>query len=423
MKLKKPSLFIEQSISTFRRRLYSVIFAGFLLGLAYPPWGLWFLIIPAFALLYIALSGVETRFSFLKLGFIFGFVFYLVHCYWLVSFHPLALPAALVYIALWIMLWAFIASYLNKNPFYYAASWIFMEWLLGLGYFAFPWSRIATALAAQPLLIQPVAFSGELFWGGLWVLCGLLLGAVLLNYYTYKYLLAVIILLTLFFAGGVYRSNEVELEFYETPALIIQHNVSSFPIRIGVFENQYENLVSITERRADRGQLIIWPETSIGISFGIDLSGKPSWPSEEWKEKLLALIPSRSALLSGVIFYEPHPTKLDVLNGAVLLDSRRDIAGYYTKRKPVPVGEHLPLMGRWKWVYNLGRLLGTHGYRPGDRGGLIEFESDTESIKIAVQICFEDAFPSYVRGQVLNGADLLVNISNDSWSRSRASHR
>ncbi len=31
-------------------------------------------------------------------------------------------------------------------------------------------------------------------------------------------------------------------------------------------------------------------------------------------------------------------------------------------------------------------------------------------------ICFEDLFPDYVRGFVNNGADVIINISNDYWS-------
>ena len=31
-------------------------------------------------------------------------------------------------------------------------------------------------------------------------------------------------------------------------------------------------------------------------------------------------------------------------------------------------------------------------------------------------ICFEDLFPDYVRGFVINGADVIINISNDYWS-------
>ncbi len=419
--MKKIETVVKNSIKTVRGRLIWLLSAGVLLGLAYPPWGLWLAVVPAFAALYIAVSAAASRREFVRLGFLFGFVFYLVHCYWFVSFHPFALPAALVYIALWHALWAFAMSYLTPNPFYYAAGWLGLEWLVGLGYLGFPWSRITTALAAQPFLIQPVAFSGELFWGALWALVGFGLGAMLLDFRRSKYFILTLLVLILFLIGGGYRLYEKEIDYSEDSVLIVQHNISSFPIRRGLFREQFRVLSSLTEDNARPGDLVIWPETSIGVPFGFDSTGRPDWPSNAMREGLLGFVPDGGALLTGVIFYDPVPDDLNMLNGAILLEED-GIGGFYSKRKPVPGGEHLPMMGRWDWVYKLGRLMGTHGYRSGKKGGIIQFEGERET-EIALQICFEDAFPGFVRNQVQKGADLLVNISNDSWSRSRASHR
>ena len=39
------------------------------------------------------------------------------------------------------------------------------------------------------------------------------------------------------------------------------------------------------------------------------------------------------------------------------------------------------------------------------------------SVRFATPICFEDAFPDLNRRFILAGADLLVNLTNDAWSR------
>jgi apolipoprotein N-acyltransferase len=38
-------------------------------------------------------------------------------------------------------------------------------------------------------------------------------------------------------------------------------------------------------------------------------------------------------------------------------------------------------------------------------------------LDFGVPICFEDAFSDLCRGFILRGADMLVNITNDSWSK------
>jgi len=48
---------------------------------------------------------------------------------------------------------------------------------------------------------------------------------------------------------------------------------------------------------------------------------------------------------------------------------------------------------------------------PGDSA--VVFTAD--SINYSVLICFESAFPEYIRECLLKGADFLVNITNDTW--------
>ena len=42
-------------------------------------------------------------------------------------------------------------------------------------------------------------------------------------------------------------------------------------------------------------------------------------------------------------------------------------------------------------------------------------------MSFGVPICFEDAFSYLCRGFILRGADLLINITNDSWSKTWSS--
>ena len=414
---------IKKLTNTPRGRLFLTTLSGILLGLAFPPWGLWWLIIFAFGFLYPALAEAVWPREVARSGFIFGFVFYLVHCYWFYSFHPLALPLVLAILGLWHALWALGVRWFRANPFYFAAGWIVLEGFLARGYLAFPWSRVATALAREPLLVQPVAYTGEIARGGLWVLASCLLGSLLVE--IKKYHLTWFLVVLILIAGGIYggylRRSGIELEFTEERVVLVQHNVSSVPVRRGLANQQKEKLVELTENIIRPGDFVIWPETSLLDEFRF-LNSEVIWPSVTLRRQMEKLVPGQARLMTGARFYDPRPDELDYLNGALVIDGNADITGYYSKRIPVPGGEHLPFMGRWDWMDRLGRSLGTIGYRGDDRGGLLDIKVGDREFEAAVQICFEDAFDYFVRRQVREGADLLINISNDSWSRSKASH-
>lgn len=415
--------FYEQALN----RAFIAAGAGLLLALAFPTWGQVWLLPVAFLPLYGALYYGESLAESFRTGFIFGFVFYLFHVYWFYSFAPPVLPLILLCLGLYTGFWALVGYYFNRSVFVLTAGWIGLEWLLewglfGQNYFAFPWSRLATALAAYPLLIQPVRWLGEYLWGGLWVLTALA-GARLLitgrrKFCFFTCLLVLVVLL----AGGYWFQLETQLEPADRSALLVQPNVSSVSSRPRPAQLQLRRLQQATVTAARHGDLVVWPETVlVRPSFKIE-ADRARWPGNVFRGFVEQLVGEERDLLTGVTFKDSRPRQLNYLNGAILVDSAGEITGFYTKRLPVPGGEHLPMMGQWEWVYKLGRLAGTHGYRAGRQGGPVSLEVGDETWQVAVQICFEDAFSSYVRSQVNRGANLLVNISNDSWSRSWASH-
>jgi len=110
-------------------------------------------------------------------------------------------------------------------------------------------------------------------------------------------------------------------------------------------------------------------------------------------------------------------------NAAVLASKDGAVLDTYGKMHPVPLAESIPfyelepvrlffrkVVGIWNpWVlgtrYTIFRV-------PLADGGTVSF---------GVPICFEDAFSDLNRQFILRGADLLVNITNDSWSKTWSS--
>jgi apolipoprotein N-acyltransferase len=82
----------------------------------------------------------------------------------------------------------------------------------------------------------------------------------------------------------------------------------------------------------------------------------------------------------------------------------------YSKVKLIPWSEWLPSWAeRW-----FGRR-----YRPGELAQPVLLtppaSSPQTALPVGVFICFEAAFPGHVRDLVARGAEILVNISDDSW--------
>ena len=97
------------------------------------------------------------------------------------------------------------------------------------------------------------------------------------------------------------------------------------------------------------------------------------------------------------------------LNSAYLMDPEGKEAGRYDKVHLVPYGEYVPLR---KWFPFVDKLVyGIGDFSSGKKGSILSWKD----VKLGVQICFEVIFPDLARASVKNGADILINITNDAW--------
>jgi apolipoprotein N-acyltransferase len=99
---------------------------------------------------------------------------------------------------------------------------------------------------------------------------------------------------------------------------------------------------------------------------------------------------------------------------AVMLFEGRENTRLYRKLRLVPFTEHFPYQKQLPWVYDMLEKADTHFWEPG--GDATVFEAG--GVKFSTPICFEDSFGYLSRDFVRSGAELIVNLSNDAWSRS-----
>lgn len=156
--------------------------------------------------------------------------------------------------------------------------------------------------------------------------------------------------------------------------------------------------------------LIVWPEAATPFLFAND-------PAYRARQLLLAKETGR-ALLFGSPTYSREDGQDVMYNSAFLVGPDATVLGRYDKIHLVPFGEYIPLR---RLLFFLDKLVvGIGDFRSGAAYTVMAVPQG----RFSVLICFEVIFPELVRHFVRDGAQFLVNITNDAWfGRSPASYQ
>ncbi len=150
-------------------------------------------------------------------------------------------------------------------------------------------------------------------------------------------------------------------------------------------------------------ELVVWPEVALP-----DLMFR----HPEWVDSLRDLSGnSDTPLLTGFIDFIVHtPTNYQIYNAALLMDANGvQTQPAYHKRRLVPFVERTPFIPP-SWMRWAGQYLGGD-YSIG--AGPIIYHVPFGSF--GVLICYESIFPGESRQYRNDGADFLINITNDAW--------
>ncbi len=78
----------------------------------------------------------------------------------------------------------------------------------------------------------------------------------------------------------------------------------------------------------------------------------------------------------------------------------------------MPFTEHFPYEEQLPWLYNILVSLDYNWWLAGDEATVF----DCDGVKFSTPICYEDVFGYITAEFVRNGANLIVNMTNDRWS-------
>lgn len=412
--------------------------SGVLGTICFPPfdqsWLCWIALTPL--IIAVWFSGENSRRRWLRnllLGYVAGIVFFTCTFSWLGALgdlyqnfflHGLSLLLS-IYLALHFALWSwfvglikptsFMTSWRNLLVAFLAASaWVAHEWTRGWLFSGFGWNGLGVALHAEWPMIQIAEFTGVV---------GLSFAIAFAN------IIAVTTPLRLF---AEVRTHRMRPHFDLTLTMIGIVGLLAFgleraqkpsigqPIRVAavqagipqsqkfdpqftseVFE-RFRRLSEIALRATPPPDLLVWPESSMP-----DRVRDQNTESYRFVTNFSAS--TKTDLMLGTLDVEEEHD----YNAALLVSNSGERMQIYRKIHLVPFGEYIPLRHSFPLFAAIASTWVPGDFTPGAEHTV--FSLTNGDVRIAPLICFEDTVGDLVRRFVRNGANLLVDVTNDGW--------
>ncbi|SVA70077.1 uncharacterized protein METZ01_LOCUS122931 [marine metagenome] len=416
--------------------------SGFFLILIFPQFNLeflaWFALIPLlFAIQNQSLKTVALR------GFLTGMIFYFFGLNWItntlvnygniplsISFLILALLAA--YLSFYISLFCVLTvKWSRGKPVYFfllaPLVWTSLEYLRSTHMtFGFSWMGLGYSQFQTLAIIQPAEITGVYGVSALILLTNAALHFFLNTWVfqlntngSWKMSCRVIgvtfLALGLWVGWGNWALNLTKSQIESSQKIrvaIAQGNIAQHLKWNKLYQKQtMEIYKKLTMQAAtEKPELVIWPEAATPFYYSLDPVGT-NYVQDIAKSTSVPL-------LFGSPFKKKIKGKELVYNRAFLISNQGKTIDVYDKMHLVPFGEFVPFRKALFFIEKMVAIIGDFGL--GERATVFNLNN----YQLGVSICYEIIFPDLVRQPVKNGAEYLVNITNDAWfGKSAASYQ
>ncbi len=388
--------------------------AGAVAVFGFAPFGIFPLPILALAVLYRLWSRAERPAQAAWLGFAFGMGLFCVGISWIYValhiygyMHPVLAGLATVLFAVVNAALPAFAGYVQAKLkaaqnlrilLLMPAIWTLAEWLRGLLFTGFPWLSVGYAQApASPL----AGFAPVIGVFGVSLIAAVSAGMVLFLWHarwSKPGKIALGVLIALWLTGALLRSIEwTHPKGEPLKVSLLQGNIAqdtkfSEETLIRTLEN-YRRLAQSSDAR-----LIVMPETALPLLR----RNVPDFYQTILREHMRKR--------GGDILIGAFEKESDNYYNSVYSVGTSE-SQHYRKNHLVPFGEFIPLRSVFGWFVNevLQIPMGDQA-----SGGAYQPPLNVAGQKVAVNICYEDAFGEEII-RALPQATLLVNVTNDAW--------
>ncbi len=422
---------------------------GLFLALSFPRFDIALFALFAFLPLFFAIQPVSPKKA-AFFGFFTGIVFYVIGLSWVVNTMvdygnlPVVVSWAVLmllvaYLSAFIGLFCFLVKILSRgHPLFFflivPVLWTAIEYVRStFGVFAFSWLGLGYSQYSKLPLIQIAEFTGIYGVTALVMLvnAGLFYishpetnrqpGLSKLRWVVAAGTLAVL-------AGSwVYGTRAID-QLHATSSS--SENKITVALLQGNIEQQMkwdpahkdevlQRYFKLTQQAAQASpDLIVWPEAATPFYFGADVRRTLRLQMQLRETGIPTLLGSPNVIQKENPAGPDARPLLSYFNSALYFDKQGEIKGRYDKIHLVPFGEFVPFR---KILFFVERMVvGIGDFSRGETYDVFEVKGK----KFGVNICYEIIFPDLVRQPVQNGAQFLVNITNDAWfGKSAASYQ
>jgi apolipoprotein N-acyltransferase len=369
----------------------------------------------------VALHGATVREG-LRLGFLSGVISALGTLYWtslvVTQYGGLSGPVGLMIMVLLGLAFAVFPALFGATVALWSRAlgpralllaplaWVATEILRSHTFFEFPWCLLGYSQHAQLPFVQIASIAAVYGVSFLVALVGALLAyAVVETQATLRRgaLVAAPALLVVLWVVGSWVMARPLPESGRIRVGLVQGGI--LQEEKWVPENAWENIgrhLLLTEEAAAQGaRLVVWPESSVPFRFD---------DNPVLAEALRSAVRRRGIYL---LFGNDDRDPAHVYVGAKLLTPEGELTYRYHKIQLVPFGEYVPLQP----LLTLGGRVAAKvveqvaDFTPGREAAIAEADGH----RMGGFICYESIFPHLVRRFTAQGAELLVNMTNDAW--------
>ena len=416
----------------------AAIASGLLAAACFPPfdqsWLCWIALTPLIVAIWF--SGENSRRRWLRnllLGYLAGIVFFTATFRWLGALgdlyqsfflHGLSLLLS-IYLALHFAFWSWLVGLIKPKTFttswrnllvafLAACAWATHEWTRGWLFSGFGWNGLGVALHAEWPMIQIAEFTGVV---------GTSFAVAFAN------IIAVTTPLRLFAEARTHRMRphfDLTLTMVGIVSLLafglhrVQHSSPAKTVRLAavqasvpqlqkfdprftgeIFE-RFQRLSEIALAANPAPDLLVWPESSM-----------PDPVRDQNSESYRFITDFSAAMKTDLMLGTLDVDDGHEYNAALLVSNNGEQVQIYRKVHLVPFGEYIPLRHSFPLFAAVASTWVTGDLTAGTKHTV--FNLTNADVHVAPLICFEDTVGDLVRQFVLNGANLLVDVTNDGW--------
>ncbi|MEX0830643.1 MAG: apolipoprotein N-acyltransferase [Nitrospirales bacterium] len=419
-------------------RLIAVILTGLLHPLCFPNFDLGWLAWVALVPLHWALSGLTTGKAFCY-GWLAGTIAFTGTVPWVITAMNQFGQVPLIVSTLLMLL---LATYLGLFVGAYAAGyvlllkqgvpvclwlgapslWVSLEYLRTYALSGFPWALLGYSQYQWLPVIQLSDMTGVYGVSFLVVLGNVTMTTILIwiwrnkdeftGSFPWQPALSFFVIVGAALVYGHWQINQQHLVNASAKSMsigLVQPNISQDKKWDAAYiDETLKRYTTLSQQAGQNLDLLIWPEAATPFFFEKELG---------YQKIILAVLrDSQSPLLFGspTLRFEPDGSPY-LLNSAYMLSPEKLLTGRYDKRHLVPFGEYVPLKGLLFFLEKL--VVGIGDFKPGQGSMLLTLPNSPNQLhtSIGVPICFEIIFPDLVRRMAMEGANVLVTLTNDAW--------